>query len=120
MWQYTNWATNFLRGDFGESFEYERPVREMLGERVTMTIILGVATLIVTWAVAIPLGVFSAVKQYSLGDQIIDFQFLGLGMPGFCWHCSSYICDHCPQYRASGLFSQQYADAPGAGVGSRI
>ena len=50
MWQYTNWAVNFLKGDFGESFEYERPVREMLGERVTMTIILGVATLIVTWA----------------------------------------------------------------------
>src|SRR5574338_930006 len=47
MWQYTNWAVNFLKGDFGESFEYERPVREMLGERVTITVILVVATLLV-------------------------------------------------------------------------
>ena len=63
LWQYTNWAVNFLKGDFGESFEYERPVRDMLGQRVSMTIILGIATLIVVWMLAIPLGVFSAVKQ---------------------------------------------------------
>ena len=84
MWQYSHWAVNFLKGDFGESFEYERPVSEMLGERVTMTIILGVATLIVVWILAIPLGVYSATKQYSLGDQVItSLSFVGLGMPGF-------------------------------------
>src|SRR4030095_9961749 len=114
MWQYTNWATNFLRGDFGESFEYERPVKEMLGERVTMTVILGVATLLVVWILAIPLGVFSAVKQYSLGDQIITtLSFVGLGMPGFLLALLIlYFAITVLNIEASGLFSQKYADAP--------
>jgi peptide/nickel transport system permease protein len=114
MWQYTNWAVNFLRGDFGESFEYERPVRDMLGERVTMTIILGVATLIVVWILAIPLGVYSAVKQYSLGDQIITTaSFVGLGMPGFLLALLIlYFAITKLNIEATGLFSQQYADAP--------
>ena len=114
MWQYTNWAGNFIRGDFGESFEYERPVREMLGERVTMTIILGVATLLVVWFLAIPLGVFSAVKQYSMGDQIITtLSFVGLGMPGFLLALLIlYFAITVLNIEASGLFSQEYADAP--------
>jgi len=66
------WAVNFLKGDFGESFEFERPVRELLGERLLNTILLAVATLIVTWVIGIPLGVYSATHQYSLGDQIIS------------------------------------------------
>ena len=114
MWQYSNWAVNFLKGDFGESFEYERPVRSMLGERVNMTIILGVATLIVVWLLAIPLGVYSAVKQYSLGDQIITTaSFVGLGMPGFLLALLIlYFAITKLNIEATGLFSQQYADAP--------
>jgi peptide/nickel transport system permease protein len=114
MWQYTNWAVNFLKGDFGESFEYERPVRAMLGERVNMTIILGVATLIVVWLLAIPLGVYSAVKQYSLGDQIITTaSFVGLGMPGFLLALLIlYFAITKLNIEATGLFSQKYADAP--------
>jgi peptide/nickel transport system permease protein len=114
LWQYTNWVTKFVQGDFGESFEYERPVSEMLGERVTMTIILGVATLIVVWVLAIPLGVFSAVKQYSLGDQIITtLSFVGLGMPGFLLALLIlYFAITVLNIEASGLFSQKYADAP--------
>jgi peptide/nickel transport system permease protein len=114
LWQYTNWAVNFLQGDFGESFEYERPVRDMLGERVTMTIILGVASLIVVWVLAIPLGVYSAVKQYSLGDQVITtLSFLGLGMPGFLLALLIlYYAITVLNIEATGLFSQKYADAP--------
>ena len=114
MWQYTNWAANFIKGDFGESFEYERPVSEMLGERVTMTVILGVATLLVVWVLAIPLGVFSAVKQYSMGDQIITtLSFVGLGMPGFLLALLIlYFAITVLNVEASGLFSQRYADAP--------
>jgi peptide/nickel transport system permease protein len=114
LWQYTNWAVNFLQGDFGESFEYERPVRAMLGERVTMTIILGVASLIVVWILAIPLGVYSAVKQYSLGDQVITtLSFLGLGMPGFLLALLIlYYAITVLNIEATGLFSQKYADAP--------
>jgi peptide/nickel transport system permease protein len=114
MWQYTNWAVNFLKGDFGESFEYERSVKDMLGERVTMTIILGIASLIVVWVLAIPLGVYSAVKQYSLGDQIITTaSFLGLGMPGFLLALLIlYFAITKLNIEATGLFSQKYADAP--------
>ena len=114
LWQYTNWAVNFLKGDFGESFEYERPVRDMLGQRVSMTIILGIATLIVVWMLAIPLGVFSAVKQYSLGDQVITtLSVLGLGMPGFLLALLIlYFAITVLNVEATGLFSPDYVDAP--------
>ncbi len=114
MWQYTNWAVNFVKGDFGESFEYERPVRDMLGERVTMTIILGVATLVVVWILAIPLGVYSATKQYSPGDQIITtISFVGLGMPGFLLALLIlYYAITVLNIEATGLFSLEYLDAP--------
>ncbi len=114
MWQYTNWAVNFVKGDFGESFEYERPVSEMLGERVSLTIILGIATLVVVWILAIPLGVFSAVKQYSLGDQLITtISFIGLGMPGFLLALLVlYFAITVLDVEATGLFSNEYVDAP--------
>jgi peptide/nickel transport system permease protein len=114
MVRYVNWATNFLKGDFGESFEYERPVRDLLGQRLNFTILLSVATLIVVWALAIPLGVFSAVKQYSLADQIITtISFIGLGMPGFLFALLVlYFAITVLNIEATGLFSQRYADAP--------
>ncbi len=112
--QYVGWVTKFVRGDFGESFEYERPVKDLLGERLTMTVILALATLIFTWAIAIPLGVYSAVKQYSIGDQIISvFSFIGLGMPGFLLALLIlYFAITVLNQEATGLFSQQYVDAP--------
>ena len=112
--QYTTWVVNFARGDFGESFEFERPVRELLGERVTFTVVLAFATLIVVWALAIPLGVYSAVKQYSVGDQIITtISFIGLGMPGFLLALLIlYYAITVLDIEATGLFSQQYVDAP--------
>lgn len=112
--QYTGWVTKFVRGDFGESFEYERPVKDLLGERLTMTVILALATLIFTWALAIPLGVYSAVKQYSIGDQIISvFSFIGLGMPGFLLALLIlYFAIVVLNQEATGLFSQEYLDAP--------
>jgi peptide/nickel transport system permease protein len=114
LWQYGNWAWNFLQGDFGESFEYERPVKDLLGQRVNFTIILSVASLLVVWLLAIPLGVFSAVKQYSLADQIITtISFIGLGMPGFLLALLVlYFAITVLNIEATGLFSQQYADAP--------
>jgi peptide/nickel transport system permease protein len=86
----------------------------MLGERLTMTIILGIATLVVVWALAIPLGVFSAVKQYSLGDQIITtISFIGLGMPGFLLALLIlYFAITVLNVEATGLFSREYVDAP--------
>lgn len=69
--QYWLWISNFVQGDFGISFEFERPVRELIGQRLTLSIILSLTTLTFTWAIAIPLGVYSAVNQYSFGDQVI-------------------------------------------------
>lgn len=114
MVQYTNWVTNFVKGDFGESFEFERPVRDLLGQRVTYTIVLALATLFVVWILAIPLGVYSAVRQYSLGDQIITtISFIGIGMPGFLLALLIlYYAITVLDIEATGLFSQQYVEAP--------
>jgi len=112
--QYWGWASKFVQGNFGESFEFERPVKDMLGERLTMTVILALATLVVTWALAIPLGVYSAVRQYSVGDQIITtISFIGLGMPGFLLALLIlYFAIVVLGQEATGLFSQKYVDAP--------
>lgn len=112
--RYVIWATNFLKGDFGESFKYERPVRELIGERLTMTVILAVATLILTWVLAIPIGVYSAVKQYSPGDQIFTtISFIGLGTPGFLLALVVlFLAVVVLNQDVVGLFSREYRDAP--------
>ena len=114
MVQYSTWALNFLKGDFGESFEYERPVKDLLGQRLGMTIILALATLIITWLIAIPLGVYSAIKQYSLGDQIITtISFIGLGVPGFLLALLIlYVAIIILNQDVLGLFSKDYVNAP--------
>src|SRR5688572_6940851 len=67
--QYWLWASKFMTGDFGESFEYERDVSDLIGQRFAMTVVLAMFTLAITWLIAIPIGVYSAVNQYSVGDQ---------------------------------------------------
>lgn len=112
--QYWIWASNFARGDYGESFEYERPVSELLGQRMMLTVVLAIATTMFIWLMAIPLGVYSAVNQYSVGDQVITgISFLGLGMPGFLiallvlyWAVVILGQD------VVGLFSREFQDAP--------
>jgi peptide/nickel transport system permease protein len=112
--RYTTWVANFVRGDFGESFQYERPVAELLGQRLALTIVLAVATVLVTWVIAIPLGVYSAVRQYSVGDQIISVvSFIGLGIPGFLLALIIlYFAVLVFNLDVTGLCSPQYCDAP--------
>ena len=114
MVQYTTWAVNFIQGNFGESFEYDIPVKDILGQRLTWTIVLALSTLLLTWIIAIPLGVYSAVKQYSLGDQLITtISFIGLGMPGFLLALLIlFVAIVLLNQDVLGLFSKQYADAP--------
>jgi peptide/nickel transport system permease protein len=111
--QYWNWASHFALGNFGESFEYEKPVKDLLGERLIMTVILALATLVVTWAIAIPLGVYSAVRQYSIGDQIITIiSFIGLGIPGFLLALLIlYVLIVYFGQQAGGLFSREFVEA---------
>jgi peptide/nickel transport system permease protein len=108
------WASTFLKGDFGESFEFERPVRDLLGQRLALTLVLALATLAIVWLIAIPIGVYSAVRQYSLGDQIFTtISFIGLGTPGFLLALLVlYVAIVILNQDVIGLFSREYVDAP--------
>ncbi len=82
--QYAIWVTDLVRGDMGISFEYNRPVAEVIGESLALTIIVSGATILFTWVVAFPIGVYSATHQYSWGDHGLTFLgFLGLATPNF-------------------------------------
>ena len=112
--QYWLWISNFVQGDFGDSFDYNRPVSELIGDHILLTAILSVATLLFSWLIAIPIGVYSATHQYSLGDQLFSLlSFIGLGTPGFLLAlilmvASVYIFD----FPLGGLFSPDMEDAP--------
>ncbi|MCP4073999.1 MAG: ABC transporter permease [Hyphomicrobiales bacterium] len=84
-WQrYFIWATGMVVGDFGYSFEYELPVREVIGDRLLFTMILTFFTVIFTWLIAFPIGIYSATHQYSWGDYGLTFLgLLGLATPNF-------------------------------------
>jgi len=112
--RYWIWASNFIKGDFGESFQYERPVKDLLGERVLMTVIIAVLTLILTYTIAIIVGVYSATHQYSLGDQFFTvIAFLGLGTPGFLLALIVlFVAVVILKQDIGGLFSRDFQDAP--------
>lgn len=82
--QYWRWITNVSRGDLGRSLTYGRPVTDMVLERVPATLLLAGAALVITVLVGVPLGIYSAVRQYSLADQLLSFaSFVGLATPNF-------------------------------------
>ncbi len=82
--RYLNWAGGMLTGDFGYSFEYRLPVSDVVGDRLWLTILVSVVTIIFTWAVAFPIGIYSATHQYSWGDYGLTFLGLvGLAIPNF-------------------------------------
>ena len=82
--RYLLWISNFVMGDFGYSFEYQRPVSEVVGNRLWLTIMVSFATIILTWVIAFPIGIYSATHQYSWGDYGLSFLgFLGLATPNF-------------------------------------
>ena len=112
--RYWMWASKFVKGDFGDSFQFERPVKDILGERLLMTILLAGFSLAVMWAVAIPLGVYSAVNQYSLGDQIMTtIAFIGMGMPNFLLALLVlFFAVVVLDADITGLFSREFRDAP--------
>ena len=112
--RYWVWITHFITGDFGESFEFEKPVADLVGERLAMTITLAIATLAVTWLVAIPIGIYSAVNQYSIGDQIVTtISFIGLGMPGFLLALLIlFVAIVIFDQEATGLYSQEFRGQP--------
>jgi peptide/nickel transport system permease protein len=82
--QYGVWVLGLLRGDFGYSFEYNKPVSEVVGNRLLLTVVLNVATILFIYLVSFPIGVYSATHQYSWGDYGLTFLgLLGLATPNF-------------------------------------
>ncbi len=82
--RYFRWVSNMLRGDFGFSFQWNQPVNEILAERVPRTMLIAVLSLIVAWLISTPIGILSAIKQYSWIDYLGTFiSFIGLATPGF-------------------------------------
>ena len=85
LWvQYWKWLSMVATGNFGRSFEYGRPVTEVIGDRLWLTILLSLGAVVVTWGLALPIGIYSAVRQYSVGDYVFTFiGFIGLAVPNF-------------------------------------
>lgn len=113
--QYWRWITAIvLRGDFGYSLDWNAPVSSLIWDRLAITLALSTASLIITWLIAIPVGVYSATRQYSFLDYVFTvFGFLGKGTPDFLlalilmWIAFVYM-----QLDVGGLFSSQYQNAP--------
>jgi peptide/nickel transport system permease protein len=113
--QYWKWISNIvLYGDFGLSFEWQQPVSELIWERMSLTLVLTFSTLLLTWGIALPIGVFSAVKKYSIGDYVVTFfSFLGLAVPSFLLALVlMYFAAVEFGQSVGGLFSEQYQNAP--------
>ncbi len=106
--------TGLLQGNMGRSMEFNKPVNEIIGDRILLTFCISVATILFTWAVALPIGIFSAVKQYSVGDYVFTFiGFIGMCIPSFLlalllMYASKVLFDA----PVSGLFSTKYAAQP--------
>ncbi len=112
--QYAKWVGQVANGNFGVSMEYQRPVTEVIGDRLFLTAALAFASIIFTWILAIPIGIYSAVKQYSTGDYVFTFiGFIGLAVPNFLLALVLlYFGFVFFGANIGGLFSPEYADAP--------
>jgi peptide/nickel transport system permease protein len=112
--QYLKWIGRILRGDLGVSLDWQRPITQLIGERLLLTLALGAFTFGFTWAVAIPIGILSATRQYSFLDYFFTvFNYFGVATPTFMtalvlmWLAFSYF-----GISVTGLFSPEYVDAP--------
>ncbi|HRJ42021.1 MAG: ABC transporter permease [Caldilineaceae bacterium] len=113
--QYLKWIGGILlRGDFGQSFTWGRPVNELIWDRLFFTMLITFLTVMFVWIVSLPIGVYSAVRQYSLGDYLATFfGFLGLATPDFLLGLVlMYFALKVFGQSVGGLFSPEYQDAP--------
>jgi peptide/nickel transport system permease protein len=112
--QYFKWLWRVLQGDLGRSFGHNRPVSQLILERLPATILISFGALVVTYAIAIPVGIYSAVRQYSAGDYAATFiGFIGLSVPNFLLALIVMMFFHNAfGLSVGGLFSPEYAQAP--------
>ncbi|MFM8678115.1 MAG: ABC transporter permease [Alphaproteobacteria bacterium] len=112
--QYLHWAAGLVVGDLGWSFEYNLPVSQVVGEKLVMSFLLAFAATLLTYAIAFPIGIYSAVRQYSLGDYALTFVgFIGLATPSFL---IALVVLHFSNAwfgtPVGGLYDPEYAEAP--------
>jgi peptide/nickel transport system permease protein len=114
MVQYAHWAIGLLHGNLGYSFEYEQPVAAVVGDRLTLSFIVSFTTILFTWIVAFPIGVYSATHQYSWGDHGLTFiGFLGLATPNFLLALVMvYFANVWFGTEIGGLMADQYLGKP--------
>ncbi len=113
--QYWRWLWPILtKGDFGRSFSYNVPVADMIWSRMGYTVLLSFMTLLFTWIVSLPIGIYSAIKQYSIGDYVFTFiGFIGLAVPSFILALLlMYISYKYFGVSIGGLFSPDMVSAP--------
>ncbi|MBV7336082.1 ABC transporter permease [Chloroflexi bacterium TSY] len=111
--QYLRWGSQLLQGNLGWSFRHQQPVGKVIGDRIGLTVTISLSTLLLTYIVAIPIGIYSATNQYSLGDYVAMFVgFLGMSMPGFLLALILMYILLNAGMKVGGLFSIEYMREP--------
>ncbi len=112
--QYFKWMWNLLHGDMGRSFQWNEPVTRLIGERLALTVVISLVTLVFTYVVAVPIGIFSATHQYSAFDYVFSVVgFVGLATPNFLLALVlMFLMYKYMNWSVGGLFSTAYAVAP--------
>jgi len=116
--QYGKWMWQILHGNLGMSYQYRIPVTEVIGERLLLTVILALGSVLFIWATAIPIGIYSAVRQYSIGDYVATtIGFIGLAVPDFLLALvMMYVAWDQFGFSVGGLFSPENTMAPWSGA----
>jgi len=108
------WASHFIRGDFGQAFSVNLPVKRIIGDRLGYTMLISVLSMLVVWGLSIPIGVYSATHRYTIPDYMITaMQFIGMAIPGFL--IALILMVFAQKYlgqQVGGLFSSKYMNAP--------
>lgn len=112
--QYWLWVQHLVQGDFGLSLEYQRPNADLIAEQIGLTLALALFSFVLTWAIAVPAGIYSATHPRSLGDHVLTVvNYIGVATPNFMlalilmWVAFAYF-----DIGVTGLFSPEFVDAP--------
>lgn len=112
--RYLQWTAGMFQGDFGRSFAYDRPVAGMIAQRIPITVFTSFLTLLVTYGVGIPIALYAATRQYSVGDYLFTILgFVGLAMPTFFLALVlMFYVNRYTGFSVGGLYSPEFVNAP--------
>lgn len=113
--QYLKWIWGIVSaGDFGYSFKWSRPVSQLIWERLGMSVAVALSALLLTWLIALPIGIYAAARKYTLGDYLASLiGFAGLAVPNFLLALLfMYAAFSVFGMSVGGLFSAEFVNAP--------